>query len=89
MNKYDLEHGMVVETKCGYLLLLCVISSIEEALGKTRKQTLFVFHDLKKGILHGELKNYNDDLTHNHLDFYDVIKVYKDYTLKEVLWQRN
>lgn len=74
MKKEDLKIGNVVELRCGNLALWTLYKS---------------FIRLKDGlVIYGN--DFNDSLKYcfKQTDF-DVIKVYKDYTLKEVLWERK
>lgn len=91
MKKEDLRAGMVVEKRDGskHLLAKFLFNSINTA----------ELIDISDGAILAELKDYNDDLTRK--TYYkpfsslpcgrelDIVKVYKDYTLKEVLWERK
>ena len=74
MKKSDLKIGNVVETRYGVKLLLC------------DNQSLFNL----KGSGCISLNNWHEDLTDADgvIDI-DVMKVYKDYTLKKLLWERK
>lgn len=71
-TKQDLESGYVLETFKGDLLLY--------GFGRITK--------LKNGIRDDILESYNDTLEHDMFKSRNIIKIYKDYTLKEVLWER-
>lgn len=77
MTKEDLKYGNVVETRegCKYLYHI-------------KNQTKFLNLDCD-GFLWTDgfdenLKFYDDDLNE-----FDIMKVYKDYTCKELLWERK
>ena len=77
MKKSDLEYGNVVEERGGYK---CVVYC-----NKTEKALI--------RLTTGEcvnLDNYREDLTDiEGLIEFDIMKVYKDYTCKELLWERK
>lgn len=77
MTKKDLNHGNVVVLRNG---VKCFCYKIVV--------TKFVFLEKPRGIY---FDYYNEDLTYNKVGFedYDVMKVYKDYTLKELIWERK
>ena len=79
MKKYDLKYGNVIETRNGDKYLV--------AYGHTDK----VLVNLIDGIwISAPIKNcYKEDLT--NVDYFDIdiMKVYKDYTCKELLWERK
>ena len=74
MKKSDLKHGNVVELKNGNKYLFFDNQSLINL----------------KGIGCRALNNWCEDLTSadGYTEF-DIIKVYKDYTLKELLWERK
>ena len=76
MNKSDLKYGNVVETrnKAVYLYNLTGVP-------------LLSFN----GEEGNDISQYKKDLTfiNNTYPELDIMKVYKDYTLKEVLWERK
>ena len=79
MKKRDLEYGNVIETRNGDKYLV--------AYGHTDK----VLVNLNDGIwISAPIKScYKEDLT--NVDYFDIdiMKVYKDYTCKELLWERK
>ena len=79
MKKWDLKYGNVIETRNGDKYLV--------AYGHTDK----VLVNLNDGIwISAPIKNcYKEDLT--NVDYFDIdiMKVYKDYTLKKLLWERK
>lgn len=77
MKKSDLKCGNVVELRNGdcYVLANAYNESILISL---------------KGKYHVILKNYSIDLTLIWgIEKFDIMKVYKDYTLTELLWERK
>ena len=84
MRKNDLNPGMVVEKRDGRKRLLVI----------TPNDLNLVMVDFTDGILCDYLKNYDNNLNYIHsliamTTAQDIVKVYKDYTLKEVLWKRE
>ena len=79
MKKSDLKYGNVIETRNGDKYLV--------AYGHTDK----VLVNLNDGIwISAPIKSsYKEDLT--NVDYFDIdiMKVYKDYTLTELLWKRK
>ena len=79
MKKCDLKYGNVIETRNGDKYLV--------AYGHTDK----VLVNLTDGIwISAPIKScYKEDLT--NVDYFDIdiMKVYKDYTLTELLWERK
>ena len=77
MKKSDLEYGNVVELRNGNF---CVLANVYN------KSILITL----KGKYHFNLNNYSIDLTHIcGFESLDIMKVYKDYTCKELLWERK
>ena len=77
MKKRDLKYGNVVETRNGARYLYhCAISDK-------------LLHLESLGYVN--LDNYNENLKFNNgnLNEFDIMKVYKDYTCKELLWERK
>ena len=95
MTKEDLEFGNVVELKNGWLCL--IEPRYNYGFGDTIKQYLkenytIQLRDIKTAEYSADLNDYTDDLTCDDLDGNDelsIMKVYKDYTLKELLWERK
>ena len=77
MKKSDLKYGNVVEVRDGYK---CVVYC-----DKTEKALIC----LNTGAC-VSLDNYREDLTDTEgfMEF-DIMKVYKDYTCEELLWERK
>ena len=74
MTKEDLCIGYVVETRDGTKCLFC-------------QDGRFII--LEDGTWHTTLDHYRDDLTDKDDETeYDIVKVYEDYTMKRVLWER-
>ena len=77
MKKSDLKHGNVVELRNGDKLLFC---------WGLKKDKLI---DLK-GRGYETLDCHYEDLTYsNGFEQMDIMKIYKDYTCKELLWERK
>lgn len=76
MNKEDLRGGNVVEFRGGGLYLV----------GYCPKDRLLVS---LFGGGYTEIEKYNDDLTNTEYKKADIVKVYKDYTCQELLWERK
>ena len=77
MQKIYLKHGNVVEFRNGDKLLFC---------WDLKKDKLIYL----KGHGYETLDYYNEDLTYaNDFKQMDIMKVYKDYTCQEVLWERK
>ena len=77
MKKSDLKNGNVVELRNGdfYVLANVYNESILITL---------------KGKYHFNLNNYSIDLTNiSGYEMFDIMKVYKDFTCKELLWERK
>lgn len=80
MNKTDLKYGNVVELRNGDRFL---------NIGDKHNSTANFLNLVKKDF---DLYIHSDryDLIYDHNDnFVDIMKVYKDYTLKELLWERK
>lgn len=89
MTKKDLKFGMVVELGGGELCLICPEYNARGRCVDYDKDVRF--YSLKNASWVISLRDYNDDLTeyNGDFDYYDIVKVYKDYTLKELLWERK
>lgn len=94
MDKSDLEFGNVVELKNG---MLCLIeptynhkgSSVEDYLIGASEHNV-QFRNIKNAQLELCLSDCYSDLTATAcLDDCTIIKVYEDYTLKNLLWERK
>ena len=73
MKKSDLKHGNVVERKNGYKYLYCGNYFINLT-----------------GSGYISLYDYREDLADIDYDVeFNIMKVYKDYTCKELLWERK
>ena len=75
MKKSDLEYGNVVETRTGDKYLYNSVTGYKLLNLTTCGGCL-------------ELFRFNEDLT-NCCNLFDIMKVYKDYTCKELLWERK
>ena len=77
MKKSDLKHGNVVETRNGNKWLFCWDLKEDKLI------------DLK-GRGYETLDCHYEDLTYfNGFIQLDIMKVYKDYTCQELLWERK
>ena len=77
MNKSDLKNGNVVELRNGNFYVLVNIYNKFILIALT-------------GKYHFNFDNYSIDLTHTcGFEKLDIMKVYKDYTLTELLWERK
>lgn len=92
MNIKDLEFGNVIKLRDGTLCLIC--PGIYTSLKKISDYLIIYPIDMicLRSIINGNLKtdlsNYNYDLSSMAGDD-DIIEVYKDYTLQELLWKRG
>lgn len=92
MNIKDLEFGNVIKLRDGTLCLIC--PDIYSSLKKIYDYLVIYPIDMicLRSIINGNLKtdlsNYNYDLSSMAGDD-DIIEVYKDYTLQELLWKRE
>lgn len=77
MKKSDLKHGNTVELKNGDKLLFCWHFP-DEILVNLGGRKFITFDSYRKDltIIGGEVE-------------FDIMKVYKDYTCKELLWERK
>ena len=75
MKKSDLKYGNVVELKNGDKYLYHYYTGDKLLNLKTNQSYI-------------ELYEFNEDLT-NCCNLFDAMKVYKDYTCKELLWERK
>ena len=75
MKKSDLEYGNVVELRNGDKYLYNFVTGYKLLNLTTCGGYLELYH-------------FNEDLT-NCCNLFDVMKVYKDYTLTELLWERK
>ena len=82
MKKSDLEYGNVVEVRDGTRFLYQKSKVIEPSMD---------FISLSDGRHWLSLYYLTDDLKARHsiCDACDIMKVYKDYTFKELLWERK
>ena len=82
MKKSDLEYGNVVEIRDGTRFLYQKSKVIEPSMD---------FISLSDGRNWLSLYYLTDDLKARHriCDECDIIKIYKDYTCKELLWERK
>ena len=77
MKKSDLKKGNVVELRNGNFYVLVNIYNKFVLIALT-------------GKYHFNFDNYCKDLTHTYeFEMFDIVKVYKDYTCKELLWERK
>lgn len=79
MKRSDLKFGMVVELRDGTRCI--IVNHLDHTQNIVR---------LDDGFSQSGLFYYNEDLTNNVSGCTrDVVKVYKDYTLQNVLWERK
>ena len=76
MKKEELKRGMVIETRCGNRLLVIRNRDKYNALFDL---TINCYHHL----------TLNENLTNKINKDYDIVKVYKDYTCRDLLWERK
>ena len=77
MKKSDLKYGNVVETRNGDFYVLVNVYNESILIALTSKY-------------HFNFDDYYTDLTHKcGFETMDIVKVYKDYTCKELLWERK
>lgn len=97
MNIKDLEFGNVVKLRDGTLCLICPniyynLKKISEYLIRNSID-LIELRNIRSGGLEIDLSVYNDDFSAIADDEYssneDIIEVYEDYTLKNLLWKRG
>lgn len=77
MKKNDLEHGNTVELRNGDKMLFC-LHFPDEILVDLGGRKFIAFDSYRKDltIIGGEVE-------------FDIMKVYKDYTCKELIWERK
>ena len=76
MKKSDLEYGNVVELRNGDFYVLANVYNEYILISIT-------------GKYHLVLDGYNENLIHPSVYEFDIMKVYKDYTCTELLWERK
>lgn len=76
MTKKDLSLGNVVELRSGRIYIIA----------SSHSGNLLI--SLNDGT-YINIKIYNDDLTSKINNKLDIVKVYKDFTFKEILWERK
>ena len=77
MKKSELECGNVVETRKGDFYVLANVYNEYILIALT-------------GKYHFNFDTYYEDLTQKcGLETWDIVKIYKDYTCKELLWERK
>lgn len=74
MKKRDLEYGNVVEVKNGKLCMYNVYGNL-------------IY--LTDGSYVTSVELYDNSLNHKEHYGWKIMKIYKDYTLKELLWERK
>ena len=87
MKKEDLKYGNVVELRNGYLCLLEPTNNHSDL--SIKRYLDVVFRNIKTANSVSCLENYRSSLTNIISSEYDIIKVYEDYTLQNVLWERK
>lgn len=99
MNIKELEFGNVVKLRNGEI---CLIHPFEENLRDDRRLDSYIkcvskrkiyLRNLKTGDLSRTFEYYDNDLNHLNRylgdEGYEIMEVYKDYTLQEQLWKRE
>lgn len=95
MKKEDLNFGNVVELRNGKLCLLEPSDNnpnnytFKQYLEKQSWNSVIKLINIKDSVYEVNLAMYADDLLLNPDSSHSIIRVYKDYTLKELLWDRN
>lgn len=84
MKKSDLRAGMVVELRLGRKFLVLNFNLIYP----NSREEIVKYINLD-GESYISNSNVEDDLTSNVVKECDIMKVYSDYTLKELLWERK
>ena len=87
-----LEFGNVVELKNGDLCLIepqFNYGSDETVEMYLKEGSIIQLRDIRNAKYVTDLNRYNDDLTNKSFDEFSIVKVYKDHSLKEVLWTRE
>ena len=91
-TKKDLKFGNVVELRSGSL---CLIEPEFNLLlehknnSVTNPELSTRLRNIKTSIWETNLDKYNNNLKNNSYDKSDIMKVYEDYTLKNLLWERK
>ena len=84
MKKSDLRPGMVVELRMGEKFLML---NFDLAYPNSLKKRVRYINLNGKSYISDS--NVEDDLTSDRVKECDIMKVYSDYTLKELLWERK
>ena len=96
MKISDLKFGMVVELKNGRLCLIeptynysCL--SVKEYLNNGEIENNVQFRNIIDASLECRLSDFNDNLIDNDIcgEDFSIVKIYEDYTLKNLLWERK
>lgn len=96
MKLTDLKFGNVVKLSDGTLCLIHPVKNysqknIEEYLLNHKIYDVH-FRNLKTGSLTTCLSEYDDDFNQkndSYCDGFDIMEIYEDYTLKNLLWKRE
>lgn len=88
-TKENLKFGNVVELRGDNALCLLISNNGENNSVGGTISNITIFASLPKGVrvMYGE--DINDDLTSNWRNHYDIMKVYEDYTMTKLLWERK
>ena len=92
MKKKDLDCGNVVELKNGNLcFLVSHINPLKFTFSVQMDEYIIELRDIKSGKWVRDLNfDYTDDLINlSDANELSIIKVYEDYTLKNLLWERE
>lgn len=81
MQKKDLKYGNVVEFKNDERGIIC--GSLQDS-----KKVILRLNESEIFCSYLHLISYDDDLKINENPCYDIMKVYKDYTCRKLLWER-
>lgn len=91
-TKKDLKFGNVVELRNGSLCLIepefnLLLEHKDNSVTNPALSTRL--RNIKTSIWETNLDKYNNNLKNNSYDKSDIMKVYEDYTLKNLLWERE
>lgn len=92
MKKKDLEFGMVVKLRSGDLCIIHPEKNIDSRFISETKREEHKIHirRLKDASWISKLSDYDDNLkVEKGAEKWDIVEIYKDYTLKELLWKRK
>lgn len=88
-NKKDLRFGMIVELRNGKKCLIHGIRNNGYGNPSDFEGENIYFRNILNAEWETTLDRYSDNLIHVEASNWDIIKVYKNYTLQEVIWERK